>query len=119
MLRYTHLAIILIAVYMPDQTWAIPTLAGIQLALTAFFYYMVFGLLSGLSRSGLNEDIDIQDMLITRIVTGLSLTILIMTGQPIYWVIAALAMPWYVTNILTDIFAILVKYEVLEITDKE
>lgn len=119
MLRYTHLAIILIAVYLPAETWAIPTLAGIQLALTAFFYYMVFGLLSGISRSALSEDIDIQDMLINRIVIGLSLTILIMTGQPIYWVIAALSMPWYVTNILTDIFAILVKYEVLEITDKE
>ena len=119
MLRYIHLAIILIAVYVPTQTWAIPVLAGIQLALTVFFYYMVFGLLSGLSRSGLNEDIDVQDMLITRIVTGLSLTILIMTWQPVYWVIAALAMPWYITNILTDIFAILVKYQVLEITDKE
>ena len=118
-LRYAHLTVILIAVFLPDETWALPVLAGFHLVLTFFFHYLVFGLLTGISKSDINEEIDLHDMIILRMITALSLLVLVTSGDVTYWIVAAISAPWYITNVITDIFALLVKWEILEITDKE
>jgi p-aminobenzoyl-glutamate transporter AbgT len=119
LLRYSHLAVILVAVFLPEQEWALPVLAGFHIVLTFFFFYLIFGLLCGLSKSNVNEDIDVHDMIILRMVTLLSLLVLFVSGEMVYIIIAAASAPWLITNIITDIFAVLVKWEILEVTDKE
>ena len=67
----------------------------------------------------MNEDIDVHDMIILRMVTLISLLVLFVSGEMVYIIIAAASAPWLITNIITDIFAVLVKWEILEVTDKE
>ncbi len=119
MLRYSHLAVILVAVFLPEQEWALPVLAVFHVVMTSLFFYLVFCLLCGLSKSNVNEDIDVHDMIILRMVTFLSLLVLFVSGEMVYIIIAAASSPWVITNTMTDIFAVLVKWEILEVTDKE
>lgn len=119
MIKFIHLAIIMVAVYLPDQTWAFPTLAAINLVFSIMFYWLCFGLLTGLKASSINEDIDVPDAWTSRVVQTGATIVLFTTGDIYLIMIAAFSLPWIATNLLTDTFATLVKWEILEVTDKE
>jgi hypothetical protein len=119
-LRYIHLALILIAVYIPDYApWALPTLAAVQVVFALMFYWLCFTLLSGLSISNVNSEIEVADAWSSRFIQFGATALLYSTGDPLYQFIAIASAPWIVINIMTDAFATLIKWEILEVTDKE
>ena len=119
MLKFFHLAIIMVAVYLPDQAWALPALAAINITFSLMFYWLCFGLLTGLKASSINDDIDVADAWTSRVVQTGATIVMLMTGDTILIAIAAFSLPWIITNLITDSFATLVKWEILEVTDKE
>lgn len=119
-MRYIHLSIILVAVYLPQYAvWALPTLAGINLLFAVMFYSLCFSLLAGLKSSGINEEMIVTDTWSSRVIQAVSATILLMSGDFWFVAIGIFTLPWIIINIVTDAFATLVKWEVLEISDKE
>ena len=119
MIRYLHLAVVLVAVYLPDQTWALPLLAGVNLIFALMFYQLCFGLLAGLKVSQLNGEIEISESWASRLIQIVATILLFMTGDMTYMLIAAFSAPWIITNTVTDIFATLLKLDIIAITDKE
>lgn len=119
MLRYLHLAVVLVAVYLPDQTWALPLLAGVNVVFALMFFYLCFSLLAGLKVSELNSEIEISESWSSRVVQMVATIVLFMTGDMTYMLIAAFTAPWIVINTITDIFATLLKLDIIAITDKE
>lgn len=119
MIKYIHLAILLVAVYLPEAVWALPTLAVLNLFFSVLFYWLCFGLLTGLKASSINEDIDLADAWSGRVIQATATVVLFLSPDPTYQYIAMFSLPWIVTNWITDIFATLVKWDVLEVTDKE
>lgn len=117
LLKYIHLAILLVAVFLPDQLWASPTLAAINAFFALFFYWLCFGLLTGLKISTLNDDIDVAEALTNKMIQVTSTIFLFSTGDLTYQLIAAFTAPWVITNTITDIFSTLVKWEILEIRE--
>jgi hypothetical protein len=119
MLKYAHLALIMVAAYFPDMAWAMPTLATIQVFFAVMFYWLCFGLLSGLKTSGINPEMDTPGAWTNRIVQTGATAVLFLSWDPVYQAIAIFTLPWIIINIFTDILATLVKWEIVDITDKE
>ena len=119
MIKYAHLAIIMVAVYLPAATWAMPALAVIQVLLSLMFYWLMFGLLSGLKTSSINPDMDTPGAWTSRIVQAGAAGVLFLSWDPVYQAIAIFSLPWVIVNISTDVLATLVKWEILDITQDE
>ena len=119
MIKFIHLALILTAVYLPQAVWAMPTLALINLFFSILFYWLCFGLLTGLKASSINDEIEVSEAWMGRVIQASATAVLFMSGEPVYQYIAMFSLPWIITNWITDTFATLVKWEVLEVTDKE
>lgn len=117
-MSYIHLALILTAVYLPQYAvWAMPTLAAINVVFAIIFYWLCFGLLTGLKASGVNPEMDVPIAWTSRVIQTAATLVLIMSGNPWFVYIALLSLPWIIINIFTDGFGTLVKWEVLEVTD--
>ena len=119
MLKYIHLGVIITASYVPSAVWALPTLAVINVVFAVMFYWLCFGLLAGLRASNINPEIEVAEAWTSRVVQTGATAFLFLQNDPIYMMVAMFSLPWIITNIVTDIFATLVKWEVLEVTDKE
>ena len=119
MLKFFHLAIIMVAVYLPDQTWAMPALVAINILFSIMFYWLCFGLLTGLKASAINDEIDVADAWTSRVVQTGATLVMFMSGDTMIIALAAFSLPWIITNLFTDTFATLVKWDILEVTDKE
>lgn len=118
-MRYIHFGLVLVSVYLPNMIWALPALATIQLLFAIMFYWLMFGLLSGLKASGINPEMDTPTTWTSRIIQTGATIVLFMTWDPYYQAIAIFTLPWIVINIVTDALATLVKWEILDITSKE
>ena len=119
LLTYIHLAILLAAVYLPQYAiWAMPSLAAINLLFSAMFYMLCFHLLSGLKASSVNAEMDVPAAWTTRTVQIGATAVLLMSANQYFVWIAIFSMPWIILNIFTDAFGTLVKWEILEITDR-
>ena len=117
-MRYIHLALILTAVYLPQYAvWAMPALAAVNVFFSLMFYWLCFGLLSGLKVSGINPEMDVPVAWTSRVVQLSATLVLLMSGNPYFVYIAIFSLPWITLNIFTDGFGTLVKWEVLEVTD--
>tara|TARA_R110000796_G_scaffold35564_2_gene91273 strand:- start:216 stop:530 length:315 start_codon:yes stop_codon:yes gene_type:complete len=104
---------------MPDQAWALPALAGLTIAYGMLFYWLCYGLLTGLKVSSVNSEIEVADAWTARIIQLACVTVLYMSGDTNYMLVAAFALPWTVISVLVDIFATLIKWDILEVQDKE
>lgn len=118
-MRYIHLALIMVAVYLPTMTWALPALAAIQIFFALMFYWLVFGLVSGLKVSSINTDMDTPTAWTSRIVQTGATAVLFLTWDPMYQAIAIFSLPWIIINLFTDFLATMVKWEILDVKDIE
>ena len=109
----------MVAVYVPDQAWALPTLAAISIFYASLFYWLCFGLLAGLKASSINHEIEVADAWSRRMIQTLATIVLIASGDMVFIVMGVFTLPWIITNTVTDMFATLVKWNILEVTDKE
>ena len=109
----------MVAVYMPEETWALPLIAAINLLFSALFYWLCLGLIAGLKASSLNYDMEVADAWTRRMISTLGAIVLLMSGDSTFVMIGVFTLPWIITNILADMFATLVKWEILQITDKK
>ena len=119
MIKFIHLAIIMVAAYLPQAVWAMPTLALINIVFSVMFYWLCFGLLAGLKVAGINDEMEVADAWTSRVIQASATALLFMSNDPTYQYIAMISLPWIVINWFTDAFATLVKWEILEVTDKE
>ena len=99
--------------------WALPTLAALNLFFAVMFYWLCVGLLAGLRASTINSELEVADAWTARVIQISATLVLYMTGDTLYQFIAIFSMPWILTNTFTDTFATLVKWQILEVTDKE
>lgn len=119
MMKYAHLAVIMVAAYFPDMAWAMPALATVQVFFAIMFYWLCFGLLSGLKVSSINTEMDTPGAWTTRIVQTGATAVLFLSWDPVYQAIAIFSLPWIIVNIFTDILATLVKWEIVDIAIKD
>lgn len=118
-MRYIHLALIMAVVYLPMVTWALPALAAVQILFAVMFYWLTFGLVSGLKTSSINPEMDTPTAWTSRVVQTGATAVLFMTWDPFYQAIAIFSLPWIIINIMTDVLATLVKWEIVQINDNE
>jgi hypothetical protein len=118
MFLYTQLALLSYGVFYQDMT-AIYIIAGWMIFVSTFFYYMCFGLVSGLTKSKINYELPVGDSLLVRVMHITTVITIFKYGE-IEWVYAVIyTIPWIAVNILTDGLALLVRKEILVIVDKE
>jgi hypothetical protein len=116
LIKFIHLAIIMLAVYAPvTAPWAMPALATINIIFAAVFYWLCFGLLSGTRASGLNPDMVVADAWTSRVIQAGGTTILFATGDPTYQYIALMSVPWIVISVFTDTLGTLIAWNIVEI----
>ena len=118
-MRFIHLALIMVAVYVPSAEWALPALATINIFFALIFYWLTFGLVCGLKSSTVNSELEVSDAWTSRVVQLGATAVLLMSGDITYIAIAMFSLPWIIINVFTDIFATLLKWEVIEVMDKE
>lgn len=119
MIKYAHFALCMIAVYLPSMTWAYPILAAVHVIFSIMFYWLCLNLLSGLSSSGINADIDIPEAWTSTIIHIAGTAFLFLTWDPMYQAIAIFTVPWVMINIFTNILATFVKWEIIDIKISE
>lgn len=118
-MKYIHLALILVAVYFTEyQDFALGAIATINILFATLFYWLSFSLLAGLSVSEVNPEIEVSDALASRLIHITGTIVLLMAGD-VYTYIALITAPWVIVNTFTDFFAMLVKWQILQIHDKE
>ena len=119
-MRYIHLGLIFAAVYLthlPDFYWVMPALATINVVIASVFYWLCFGLLTGIKSSSVNLDFVVADTWTNRVIQLSATLVLLMSGDILYMTIAAASLPFNIISIVTDAFATLIKWEYVEITD--
>ena len=116
-MRYIILALVLTTAFLPDYSeFTLPVLAGLMAFFSIWFYWLIVSLLAGLKISSLDPEIDIKNSLMARFIHTSAAATLFLSGWELF---AVFVLPWLMVNIATDLFAILVKIEVLDITDKD
>lgn len=96
--------------------YALDFLAGTLLGLSVIFYWEICSLLCGLSESKINGDVDTTKVLATTAIYPVGITFLFFYG---YGLFAMFALPWVIFMIYTNAMALLVKYEVVTIRNKD
>ena len=81
------------------------------------FYWLTFQLMAGLKNSEIHPEIDVAEAWTSRAIQITGTLILIMSGEQVYQYIAMFSMAWVVTNVITDAFATLLKWEILAIEE--
>lgn len=121
MLKYIQLGLLLSIVYLPEyREAALLTIATLTTLYCLLFYWTMFEVTSGLMTSKINVNIEVTEAWTSRVIQmGMVSVLFIVSGDFNYQIVAAFAIPWLAINTSTDTFATLVKWEILEIQDKE
>lgn len=91
---------------------AMYALATVMILFASGFYYILFGVIAGLRSIGLNPDMDIKMSVLHKTVEWLCIYALYESG---FGLAAGIALPWILITTATDIFAILIITEVIEL----
>jgi hypothetical protein len=117
MIHYSLLVLILMSSFYP-LPWIRPAISAIMVMLSIFFYWMNIQLISGIMVSKLNDEIDVVMAWSNGIIRIAAVGTLAMSPDP--YVLAALfALPWVFISMSCDILATLVKWEFIQIQDRE
>jgi hypothetical protein len=115
---YINLALAMVAVYFPYQTWAINTLVVFNLIFASLFYWLCMNTVSGFVTTRINTNIDLARVWLSRIVQMFSVFVMYKYGGT-YALTAMFILPWIVIATTSDSIATLVKWEILGIVPKE
>lgn len=96
--------------------YAIDILAGTTLGLSALFYFELGLLLCGLTESRLNPEINIASAIGSFAIHSVAFLFLFFNG---YAFAAMFVLPWILFILATNGMAILVKYEIVTIRNKD
>lgn len=111
------LAALLVAYTQFQVPYTLEIVAATLFCFSLIYYYMIFGLVTGLSEAQLlvSKD-DIQNSTISTLVHITGAVVMYMSG---YELVTAFILPWIVLAAITLGFSILIYFEILEIHDKE
>jgi hypothetical protein len=117
MLHYALLVFIVLSAFY-SLPWIVPTIAAIMVMLSVFFYWMNVNLISGLMVSKLNDELDVAMAWIKGVIRLSAVGVLAITGD-VYLLAAAFVAPWVFVSMCCDILATLVKWEFIQIADRD
>jgi hypothetical protein len=114
-MKYITLALLL-AYTFGGQLWVAPVLAWVTVFFASLFYWLCFSLIVGTKKTDLYTEFHVADIATLRVIQIALVVFLWVTG---YGYHAMFTLPWTIIMTMTDILTILVKWEIIEYTNRD